>query len=194
MDFQILDRVEDVRPVLDDLAEQPAQGLAALVQDAGRVEDGPVDPAALEDADVFEAHAVGGEELVGVHLHSVHATQLLNGRPAGHHSTGGGSGLLEPQGGKARHQGGREGGAHAEHAAMAAAMPLSPPPNSRNTKPLSTDAPSRMYAVLRARRSLARSPKLCSTSASSHWTGRLSRTHGPSGRGCGPAPGSGLYP
>ena len=60
----------------------------------------------------------------------------------------------------------------------AAAMPLGPPPNSRNTSPLSTAAPSRIRAVLRARRSLARSPKLCSTSASSHWTGRLSSTQG----------------
>ena len=63
-------------------------------------------------------------------------------------------------------------------AVMAAAMPLSPPPNSRNARPLSTAAPSRMYDVLRARRSLARSPKLCSSRASSHWTGRLSRTQG----------------
>ena len=30
MDFQVLDRVEDVGAVLDDLAEQAAQGVAAL--------------------------------------------------------------------------------------------------------------------------------------------------------------------
>ena len=54
MDFQVLDRVEDVGAVLDDLAEQAAQGIAALAQDAGRIEDGPVDASALEDADVLE--------------------------------------------------------------------------------------------------------------------------------------------
>ena len=66
MDFQVLDRVEDVGAVLDDLAEQAAQGVAALAQDAGRIEDGPVDASALEDADVLEHGTVRGEQLIGV--------------------------------------------------------------------------------------------------------------------------------
>ena len=63
-------------------------------------------------------------------------------------------------------------------AVRAAAPPLTPPPSSRKTTPASTDTPSRMSDVLRARRSLARSPKHCSTSVSSHSVGRLSSTQG----------------
>ena len=63
-------------------------------------------------------------------------------------------------------------------AVRAAAPPLMPPPNSRNTNPANTPAASRMYAVFRARRSLARSPKLCSTSFSSQSVGRLRRIQG----------------
>ena len=66
MDFQVLDRVEDVGAVLDDLAEQAPQGLTAVVEDAGRIKDGTVDAAALEDADVLQIHAVGGKELLSL--------------------------------------------------------------------------------------------------------------------------------
>ena len=115
VDLQILDGVEDIGAVLHDLAEQAPQGLAALVEDTGRVEDGAVDAAALEDADVLQRHAVGRKEVVGVHLHGVHAAQLLNGGPAGHHSPCRCRRALQPQGGQPRHQRGGEGRAHAEH-------------------------------------------------------------------------------
>lgn len=87
MDFQVLDQVEDVGAVLDDLAEQAAQGVAALAQDAGRIEDGPVDASALEDADVLEHGAVRGEQLIGVSLNGIHTAQFLDRRPAGDHRT-----------------------------------------------------------------------------------------------------------
>ena len=87
MDLQVLDRVEDVGAVLDDLAEQAAQGIAALAQDAGRIEDGPVDASALEDADVLEHGAVRGEQLIGVSLNGIHTAQFLDRRPAGDHRT-----------------------------------------------------------------------------------------------------------
>ena len=115
MDFQILDGVEDVGAVLDDLAEQAAQGVAALAEDAGRIEDGPVNAAALEDADVLQQDAVRREQLVGVGLHRVHTAQLLDGRPAGHHSARGSCGLLQPQRRKAGDEGGGQGRPHAEH-------------------------------------------------------------------------------
>ena len=41
------------RQVLNDLTEQPLQSTAALVEHAGRVQDGAVDAAALEDADIL---------------------------------------------------------------------------------------------------------------------------------------------
>lgn len=43
--FQVLDRVEDIGAVLNDLPEQSPQRGAALVEHAGRVENGPVDAA-----------------------------------------------------------------------------------------------------------------------------------------------------
>ena len=113
--LQILDGVEDVGAVLNDLTEQAAQGLAALVQDAGRIEDGAVDAAPLEDADVLQIHAVRSEKLVGVHLHGVHAAQFFDRGPAGNDRTGSGGALLQPQGGQTGHQRGGERGTHAEH-------------------------------------------------------------------------------
>ena len=101
--LQILDGVENVGAILNDLAEQAAQSLAALVQDAGRIEDGAVDAAPLEDADVLQIHAVRGEKLVGVHLHGVHAAQFFDRGPAGNDRTGSGGALLQPQGGQTGH-------------------------------------------------------------------------------------------
>ena len=63
-------------------------------------------------------------------------------------------------------------------AAMAAAALFQPAPASRNSTPLSRATPSRMYETLRARRSLARSLKLCSTNPSASFIGRLSSTQG----------------
>ena len=115
MDFQVLDRVEDVGAVLDDLAEQAAQGVAALAQDAGRIEDGPVDASALEDADVLEHSAVRGEQLIGISLNGIHTAQFLDRRPAGDHRTRGSGSLLQPQGCKACDEGGGQRRTHAEH-------------------------------------------------------------------------------
>ena len=115
MDFQVLDRVEDVGAVLDDLAEQAAQGVAALAQDAGRIEDGPVDASALEDADVLEHGTVRGEQLIGVSLNGIHTAQFLDGRPAGDHRTRGSGSLLQPQGCKTCDEGGGQRRTHAEH-------------------------------------------------------------------------------
>src|SRR5699024_8586314 len=81
VDLQVLDGGQDVGAVSDDGAEQPAQGVAALVQDAAGVEDGAVDPAALEDADVLQLGALGGEQLSRVHLDGVDAVQLLDAGP-----------------------------------------------------------------------------------------------------------------
>ena len=64
-------------------------------------------------------------------------------------------------------------------AAAAATAQLIPPPNSRKATQLSTAAASRIQATFRARRSLARSLRLCSTKSSlAVCTGRLSSTHG----------------
>ena len=62
--LQILDREQDIDAVLDDLAEQPAQGVAALVQHTGCIQDSAVDAAALEDADILQRYAVGGKQVV----------------------------------------------------------------------------------------------------------------------------------
>ena len=113
--FQVLDRVEDIGAVLNDLPEQSPQRGAALVEHAGRVENGPVDAAALEDADVFQHGAVRRKEFVRVHLHGVHAAQLFHRCPARDDSTCRRSGPLQPQGGHTCHQCGGEGRAHAEY-------------------------------------------------------------------------------
>ena len=63
-------------------------------------------------------------------------------------------------------------------ATMAATALFHPAPASRNSTPLSRATPSRMYETLRARRSLARSHRLCSTKPSASCIGRLSSTHG----------------
>ena len=113
--LQILDREQDIGAVLDDLAEQPAQGVAAFVQHTGRIQDGAVDAAALEDADILQRYAVGGKQVIGVQLNGVDAAQLLNGCPAGHHSAHSGSRSLQPQRRQPGHQHRGKGCAHAQH-------------------------------------------------------------------------------
>ena len=135
VDLQILHRVQDLGAVLDDLTEQAPQGLTAVVEDAGRIEDGTVDAAALEDADVLQIHAVGGKELVGIHLHGVHTAQLLNGSPAGHHGTGGGGGLLQAQRSDARNQGGGQRCTHAEHGGQGCGHAVGPAAKQQEHQP-----------------------------------------------------------
>ena len=94
--LQILHREQNVGAVLNDLAEQALQGAAPGVQHAGRVQDGAVDTAALEDADILQQCAVGGEQVVGVHLQGVDAAQLLNGLPTGHDCAHSRSRTLQP--------------------------------------------------------------------------------------------------
>ena len=113
--LQILDREQDIGAVLDDLAEQPAQGVAALVQHTGCIQDSAVDAAALEDADILQRYAVGGKQVIGVQLNGVDAAQLLNGRPAGHHSAHSGSSSLQTQRRQTGHQHRGKGCAHAQH-------------------------------------------------------------------------------
>ena len=115
VDLQILDREQDVGAVLNDLTEQPLQSTAALVEHAGRVQDGAVDAAALEDADILQHHAVGGKQVLGIHLKGVDAAQFLNGRPAGHHGPHGTGGTLQAQRGHAGDEGGGQGCTHAQH-------------------------------------------------------------------------------
>ena len=135
VDLQVLHRVQDLGAVLDDLAEQAPQGLAAVVEDTSRIEDGTVDAAALEDADVLQIHAVGGKELVGIHLHGVHTAQLLNGSPAGHHGTGGGCGLLQAQRSDARNQGGGQRCTHAEHGGQGCGHAVGPAAKQQEHQP-----------------------------------------------------------
>ena len=106
-----------------------------MVEDAGRIEDGTVDAAALEDADVLQVHAVGGKELVGIHLHGVHTAQLLNGSPAGHHGTGGGCGLLQAQRSDARNQGGGQRCTHAEHGGQGCGHAVGPAAKQQEHQP-----------------------------------------------------------
>ena len=113
--FQILDREQDVGTVLDDLAEQAPQSTVGLVEHTGRVQDRTVDAAALEDADILQLCAVGGEQVVGVDLQRIDAAQLLNGLPAGHHRTHSRSSALQPQRCNARDEGGRQRCTHAQH-------------------------------------------------------------------------------
>ena len=113
--LQILDREQDIGAVLDDLAEQPAQGITAFVQHTGRIQDGAVDAAALEDTNILQRYAVGGKQVIGVQLNGVDAAQLLNGCPAGHHSAHSGSRSLQPQRRQPGHQHRGKGCAHAQH-------------------------------------------------------------------------------
>ena len=94
--LQILDREQDVCAFLNDLAEQPLQGAVALVQHAGRVQDGAVDAAALEDADILQLCAVGGEQVVCIDLQRINAAQLLNSLPTGHDCAHSRSRTLQP--------------------------------------------------------------------------------------------------
>ena len=94
--LQILDREQDVCAFLNDLAEQPLQGAVALVQHAGRVQDGAVDAAALEDADILQLCAVGGEQVVCIDLQRINAAQLLNGLPTGYDCAHSRSRTLQP--------------------------------------------------------------------------------------------------
>ena len=113
--LRILDREQDIGAVLDDLTEQPAQGVAAFVQHTCCIQDGAVDAAALEDADILQRYAVGGKQVVGVQLNGVNAAQFLNGSPAGHHSAHSGSRSLQPQRRQTRHQHRGKGCAHTQH-------------------------------------------------------------------------------
>ncbi len=56
---------------------RPLRVLQHSLRTLGRSEDGPVDAAALEDADVLQQGAVRREQLIGVSLHRVHTAQLL---------------------------------------------------------------------------------------------------------------------
>ena len=113
--LQILDRKQDISAVLDDLAEQPAQGVAALVQHTCRIQDGAVDTAAFEDADILQRHAVGGKQVISVQLNGVDAAQFLDRCPAGHHSAHSGSSSLQPLCRQTGHQHRGKGRAHAQH-------------------------------------------------------------------------------
>ncbi len=179
VDFQILDREQDVGAVLNDLTEQPLQGAAALVEHAGRVQDGAVDAAALEDADILQHRAVGGKQVVGIHLKGVDAAQLLNGRPAGHHGPHAPAARCSRSEAMPAMRVEDRGAPMQSIAVRAAAPPLMPPPNSRNTNPASTGHASRMYAVFCARRSPARSSRaLLPPSLSSAVGGRLRSIQG----------------